>query len=77
MKTSTYVHAAVALLFSTSTTAAPEQDDLALLSSRRAIDLAEFPDPSRFDNVLSWVESQRGDGTWEDVNYASGCPARE
>lgn len=58
-------------------TLAAEQDDLDLLASRRVADLAQFPDPPLFDSVSLWVDSQRSDGTWEDVNYASGCAARK
>ncbi|OAA69683.1 polysaccharide lyase family 8 protein [Cordyceps fumosorosea ARSEF 2679] len=65
----------------TTTWAADVQDadaaeDLAVLSRRRVADLAEFPDPSWFNSVQKWIDTQRPDGTWADVNYLSGCPAR-
>lgn len=52
-------------------------DDLALLTKRRIADLSGFPEASWFANISTYLESQRPDGTWADVNYLSGCPARE
>ncbi len=76
MKLSTILRVGVAVSCSRFASAA-DQDDLDLLASRRVADLAQFPDPPLFDNVSSWVDSQKSDGTWADVNYASGCAARE
>ncbi|KAL6863621.1 polysaccharide lyase family 8 protein [Trichoderma novae-zelandiae] len=56
--------------------AASSQDDLALFAKRRTADLAQFPDPTWFANIDTWLTSQRDDGTWSDVNYLSGCPAQ-
>ncbi|OAQ96867.1 hypothetical protein LLEC1_07262 [Akanthomyces lecanii] len=50
--------------------------DLATLSRRRVADLAEYPDPSWFGNISTWIDAQKPDGTWPDVNYLSGCPAQ-
>lgn len=50
--------------------------DMATLSRRRVADLAEFPDPTWFGNIQKWIDTQKADGTWSDVNYLSGCPAR-
>lgn len=52
-------------------------DDLDMFSKRRIADLAEFPDPTWFGNISTWLDAQKDDGTWSDVNYLSGCPARE
>lgn len=49
---------------------------MATFSKRRIADLAEFPDPEWFANIQSWADAQKEDGTWSDVNYLSGCPAR-
>ena len=51
--------------------------DLALILSRRRSDLAEFPTPEALANVSTWISSQGADGRWSDVNYLSGCDARE
>ncbi|KAG9240474.1 polysaccharide lyase family 8 protein [Calycina marina] len=50
-------------------------DVLALLTERRSSDLAEFPDPTWFDDMSTWLSSQKDDGTWDDVIYLSGCDA--
>ncbi|PMB71518.1 hypothetical protein BM221_001608 [Beauveria bassiana] len=49
---------------------------MATLFRRRVADLAEFPDPAWFGNVSKWIDTQKPDGTWADVNYLSGCAAR-
>lgn len=51
--------------------------DLALITQRRTQDLAQFLDPSAYSNIDAWVAAQKDDGTWSDVNYLSGCAARE
>lgn len=51
--------------------------DLALITQRRTQDLAEFFAPSVYSNLDAWLASQKDDGTWPDVNYMSGCAARE
>lgn len=56
---------------------AQDTKDMATLSRRRVADLAEFPDPSWFRSVQKWIDTQSSDGTWTDVNYLSGCPARK
>lgn len=68
--------AAAALFGAVSGEAGSRDADMATLSERRIADLAEFPDPPWFDKIQSWVDSQKEDGTWSDVNYLSGCPAR-
>lgn len=57
--------------------AASSSDDLALFAKRRTADLAQFPDPTWFAKIDTWLSSQKDDGTWSDVNYLSGCPARK
>ncbi|KAJ2965504.1 hypothetical protein NQ176_g10584 [Zarea fungicola] len=56
--------------------AATAAEDLATFSKRRIADLAEFPDPTWFSKIQTWVDTQRDDGTWADVNYLSGCTAQ-
>ena len=63
----------VALLYPTLVAA---QDEIELITERRIRDLAQFPNPQSFGNISTWLEAQREDGTWADVNYASGCSAR-
>ncbi|KAL7936407.1 polysaccharide lyase family 8 protein [Trichoderma chlorosporum] len=55
---------------------ATPSDDLTLFAKRRTADLAQFPDPTWFANIDTWLSSQKSDGTWSDVNYLSGCPAQ-
>ncbi|KAL7973172.1 family 8 polysaccharide lyase, partial [Trichoderma sp. SZMC 28014] len=55
---------------------ASSDDSLAVFAKRRTADLAQFPDPTWFSNIDSWLSSQKEDGTWSDVNYLSGCPAQ-
>lgn len=57
-------------------TASPD-DSLAIFAKRRTADLAQFPDPTWFSKIDSWLSSQKDDGTWSDVNYLSGCAARK
>ncbi|KAL1873622.1 hypothetical protein VTK73DRAFT_809 [Phialemonium thermophilum] len=52
-------------------------DDLSLITQRRIVDLAQFPDPTWFASIQTWLGAQKDDGTWSDVDYTSGCPARE
>ncbi|TQV94131.1 polysaccharide lyase family 8 protein [Cordyceps javanica] len=54
-----------------------DAQDMATLTRRRLADLAEFPDPSWFSSIAKWIDTQKPDGTWPDVNYLSGCPARK
>ncbi|ATY64353.1 polysaccharide lyase family 8 [Cordyceps militaris] len=70
--------AACALCTLARAVAADAQDtrDMATLSRRRVADLAEFPNPLWFGSVQEWIDTQKSDGTWADVNYLSGCPAR-
>ncbi|KAF3070004.1 Chondroitinase-AC [Trichoderma lentiforme] len=56
--------------------AASSDDSLALFAKRRTADLSQFPDPTWFAKIDTWLSSQKADGTWSDVNYASGCPAQ-
>ncbi|ETR98059.1 polysaccharide lyase family 8 protein [Trichoderma reesei RUT C-30] len=56
--------------------ASSSDDDLALFAKRRTADLAQFPDPTWFAKIDTWLSSQKDDGTWSDVNYLSGCPAQ-
>lgn len=58
-----------------SVTAQDHPDDIAVISERRVRDLAQFADPSSFNNILTWLAAQRDDGTWADVDYATGCAA--
>nr|7R2X_A Chain A, Mannuronic acid specific lyase [Paradendryphiella salina]7R2X_B Chain B, Mannuronic acid specific lyase [Paradendryphiella salina] len=53
-----------------------DDEVLALITQRRTADLAEFPNPPWFDNLQTWLDTQKEDGTWEDVIYLSGCDAR-
>ncbi|KAG8405083.1 hypothetical protein J3459_022258 [Metarhizium acridum] len=55
---------------------ASRDDELALISKRRIADLAQFPDPTWFSQISTWLETQKSDGTWPDVNYMSGCAAQ-
>ncbi|KAJ3473106.1 hypothetical protein NLG97_g10515 [Lecanicillium saksenae] len=68
--------AAAALAGVACAAAAQVADDMATLSKRRVADLAEFPDPTWFGNIQKWIDTQKEDGTWPDVNYLSGCTAR-
>lgn len=52
-------------------------DSIAVFTKRRTADLAQFPDPTWFSKIDSWLSSQKDDGTWSDVNYLSGCTARK
>ncbi|EFY99471.2 glycosaminoglycan (GAG) polysaccharide lyase [Metarhizium robertsii] len=56
--------------------AASRDDELALISKRRIADLAQFPDPTWFSQISAWLDTQKSDGTWPDVNYMSGCAAQ-
>ncbi|KAM3505998.1 hypothetical protein MY11210_007736 [Beauveria gryllotalpidicola] len=55
---------------------AQDAKDMATLLRRRVADLAEVPDPAWFGSVPKWIDTQKPDGTWADVNYLSGCAAR-
>lgn len=57
-------------------TLAAGDGELKLFTSRRIVDLAQFPDPAWFSNVSTWLQAQKDDGTWSDVNYQSGCSAQ-
>lgn len=50
-------------------------DVLTLLTERRTADLAQFPDPTWFEEISTWLSTQKADGTWDDVIYLSGCDA--
>ncbi|KAG9240025.1 polysaccharide lyase family 8 protein [Calycina marina] len=69
----------VAILFS----AVPQvaclttDEEITLLTERRSIDLAQFPNPPWFDEISTWLDTQKDDGTWDDVNYLSGCDAQQ
>lgn len=52
-------------------------DDLALVAQRRRVDMAGFATGPLFAQIDTWLGSQTANGTWPDVNYASGCAARE
>jgi hypothetical protein len=56
---------------------ASDYDDLCTVRDRRRVDMATFTTPQNLDLVATWVNDQKDDGTWDDVNYASGCEARE
>ncbi|KAK5996848.1 Chondroitinase-AC-like protein [Cladobotryum mycophilum] len=53
-----------------------QDDNLALITKRRTVDVAQYPDPAWFPKIPGWLASQKDDGTWSDVDYASGCPAQ-
>jgi hypothetical protein len=52
-------------------------NSLSLIAQRRINDLAQFPNPLWFADISTWLATQKEDGTWADVNYLSGCAARE
>jgi hypothetical protein len=52
-------------------------DGFALLLERRTDDLASFPSPLMVESLPQYISTQQSDGTWPDVNYASGCDGRE
>lgn len=68
----------LALLFSSVNPARADAtpEELQLIGSRRASDLAWAVDIATFDRLDGWIASQQSDGTWTDVNYTSGCDAR-
>ncbi|ORX36761.1 chondroitin AC/alginate lyase [Kockovaella imperatae] len=49
---------------------------LALILQRRQYDLAQFPTPQWVESIQTYLDTQKTDGTWPDVNYASGCTAQ-
>ncbi len=51
------------------------QDDIALITQRRVRDLSESADPTWFGSIPDWLAAQKDDGTWSDVDYATGCDA--
>jgi hypothetical protein len=53
------------------------QAELDLITQRRRVDLAAFPTDANLASIPSWLSTQKADGTWPDVNYATGCVARE
>lgn len=53
---------------------AVEQVDL--IKSRRRTGFAQGVDLWRFDSSPSWIDSQKADGSWPDVNYLAGCQAQ-
>lgn len=55
----------------------PGQAELDLITQRRRVDLAAFPTDANLASIPSWLSTQKSDGTWPDVNYATGCDARE
>lgn len=71
------------LLIATTLCAVPEtasqdtDDELKLITTRRTADLSEFPSPPWFEQISTWLATQEDDGTWQDVNYVSGCDARK
>ena len=60
----------------TNTSSGTNDDTLSLISTRRVADLAQFPTPEWVASIPTWLASQKDDGTWDDVNYLSGCDAR-
>lgn len=75
LNSAAYLAAAIAGIVQANT--ASTDDSLATFATRRTADLAQFPDPTWFSKIDSWLSSQKDDGTWSDVNYLSGCPARK
>ncbi|OAQ70801.1 polysaccharide lyase family 8 protein [Pochonia chlamydosporia 170] len=63
-------------VFLTGVNAAGQDDELSIISKKRIADLAQFPDPTWFNSISTWLASQKSDGTWSDVNYLSGCAAQ-
>ncbi|POR31381.1 Chondroitinase-AC [Tolypocladium paradoxum] len=53
-----------------------DTNEPSLIAKRRIADLAQFPDAPSISKIPHWLSSQKGDGTWSDVNYLSGCPAQ-
>lgn len=51
--------------------------DIATLADRRKADLAGSVDPASYALIPGWLRSQTSQGTWTDVDYTSGCAARE
>lgn len=45
------------------------------IRDRRRVDMAATP--GSFDQVATWLGSIQDDGRWADVDYTSGCAARE
>lgn len=64
-------------IFLTGVNGAGKDDELDLISKHRIADLAQFPDPTWFNQISTWLTNQKSDGTWSDVNYLSGCKARK
>lgn len=64
-------------IFLTGVHGASKDTELELISKNRIADLAQFPDPTWFNQISTWLASQKSDGTWPDVNYLSGCKARK
>ena len=53
------------------------QDEIALITQRRQYDLAQFPMPTWVENISTYLSEQKSVGTWPDVDYTTGCSARE
>lgn len=71
MKWTWSLAAVAAIISATGTTA----DDLATIKERRIADMGEFSDASTIAQIPDWLQSQKSDGTWPDVDYTTGCPA--
>lgn len=67
----------ILLLGALALTGLAQQDDLAIITQRRKVDLALFPNDNQINQISSWLSTQTESGTWEDVNYLAGCDARE
>lgn len=52
-------------------------DELAVITQRRPVDMAGFATGPLLSQIGTWLGAQTANGTWPDVNYASGCAARE
>lgn len=50
--------------------------DDATIYIRRVVDLAQTPQLPELEGVDGFVSNQTANGTWTDVDYASGCDAR-
>lgn len=57
--------------------ATAQQSNLDLIAQRRKADLALTPTATQISLLSSYISKQDGNGTWPDVNYLAGCPARE
>lgn len=51
-------------------------EEVNLIKSRRRTGFAQGVDLWRFDSSPSWIDSQKADGSWPDVNYLAGCQAQ-